>query len=919
MNILFFAIRAVAIFFILFYLFNPFKAVSSTFLTPDAKVERNITFLIDLSDSIDGADLKKKLTAYYKKCKSYQYKVDIISFGSGVERLADAKDKDLRAEDFDTILEDLKKKISPTGSDIRKALKGVLPLLNNISSKDYLFLFTDGNETVNKISFNQLKQRVQQDCSILTVPVNVLKRHEYWVKTVEGPEVTEKNTPCHFYYEISGTTAGSFECIIYKGNQELKRYKDHLDDSLIHFGSFEDTITDEEKEIIYTVKILPEKDHIQSNNAQSCLLRVISKKKILYVGNNGKNEEQFLKALDAGKMVYDDYLSIRHTKIDWSEYNMIILNNLPYDFFSKEEIDLFVSSVKRGAGFVMIGGEKSYNLGGYKDTKIEEILPVYMVPPKKIIYEPTGIVFVIDKSGSMSTGGKMEAAKDAAKELVNFLTYQHIGLISFESNYTVDVDLIQADGNWDQINYLISLIYPMGGTVVYAPLQEAIAMLEGAPLKHRIIILVSDGRPSSREDSAVFDLVRNHADKVKVSTIAIGMDADAIFLGTVANEGRGTFYLATDYSKIASIFKKEVKQIKSEVVVEQKIMPTVIYNKEVFKNITIKEIPELKGFNSVTPKKEAEVLLTAPSGDTILAIRQLGLSKTAAFTSDIIARWGVEWLKWNNFPTFWKQLIEYLTGKVEIQKYNIEVNYDVDGNKVVFTLDIFDTDGNFIDDAQAKLSIVSNNEKKVHAMKKTSEKGKYETIFTADKEGRHIWGVHIFEEGNFKIYKKGILNLSTFIEYQSSSINELFMKKLEKYISSLTIESPDTLDQLFTEPVRKSATSKSADLIDYQMLFKILLLYFIIELLIVKLIEYKKEFFNRNKGLEELSKNEAEKIFSVLANNYMKQAQLYENQKIYSLSKDFYEKSQNYFRKANMQEWVQKTEIKLKKLEEFLN
>ncbi len=919
MNIFFFAIRTFAIFLILFYLFNPFSVIKDNFLSPEKKVERRIAFLIDLSDSIDIAALKKSVNAYYSKCKSYKYEVDIITFGDTVVRYNAFKNKLIQDGEFDSIFRSQRKKILPSGSNIRKALKGLLPLMNCQEKKDYLFLFTDGNETSNNISFNQLKQRKHPDCVMLTIPIGVKKRHEIWVQTIEGPEVTEKNAPCKFYFEIAGTNQTKFECTIMKGNKILRNYSAELDASLIHFGNFEDKITNDAKEVIYTVKIKPEKDFIKKNNTKSWLMRISEKKKLLYIGKSGKNEEMFLKALKAGKFQFDDYLSIRHKTLDWSKYNMIILNNLPYDYFSKEEIKAFARAVRSGAGFVMIGGDRSFNLGGYKNTEIEEILPVYMVPPKKIIYEPTGIVFVIDKSGSMATGAKMGAAKDATKEIVNFLTYQHIGIVSFESNYSVDVDLIQADGNWDQINYLISLIYPMGGTVFYAPLQEAIAMLESAPLKHRNIILLSDGRPSSREDSAVFQLIRDHSNKVTVSTVAVGRDADAIFLGSVADEGRGTFYLATDYSKIASIFKKEVKMIKSKKVIEKKIIPTVIYNKKVFNNISIKKIPELKGFNSVTPKKDAEVLLTAPTGETILAIRQLGISKTAVFTSDIIPRWGIEWLRWKNFPRFWKQLISYLVGKIEILKYNINVNYVIKGKKVVFTLDVFDNNGNFINNARAKLSITANGMKKIVTLKKAKEKGKYSATFMLKNEGKHIWGINIHEDGKYKIYKKGILNLFSFIEYQFSKVNELFLKKLDKHLKAVILLTPDVLDDLFKNIAIKTETNENKLNIDYQLLFKILLLYFIIELLIAKFIEYKKNIFSQNKGLKELNKNETDKIFSVLANNYMKQAQLYENQKIYSLSKDFYEKSQTYFRKANMVEWVKKTEIKLKKLEEFLN
>lgn len=64
-----------------------------------------------------------------------------------------------------------------------------------------------------------------------------------------------------------------------------------------------------------------------------------------------------------------------------TEFDLLIFENFSYSRFGiltshLENIRQFVES--RGGGFLMIGGENSFGLGGYRQTAIEGILPVYI-------------------------------------------------------------------------------------------------------------------------------------------------------------------------------------------------------------------------------------------------------------------------------------------------------------------------------------------------------------------------------------------------------------------------------------------------------------------------------------------------------------------------------------------------------------
>ena len=66
----------------------------------------------------------------------------------------------------------------------------------------------------------------------------------------------------------------------------------------------------------------------------------------------------------------------------------------------------------------MIGGDKSFGAGYYHKTPVERALPVFMDAPTDLKFSALSLVFVIDKSSSMSATyndkSKLEMAKSAA-------------------------------------------------------------------------------------------------------------------------------------------------------------------------------------------------------------------------------------------------------------------------------------------------------------------------------------------------------------------------------------------------------------------------------------------------------------------------------------------------------------------------
>jgi uncharacterized membrane protein len=76
------------------------------------------------------------------------------------------------------------------------------------------------------------------------------------------------------------------------------------------------------------------------------------------------------------------------------------------------------------------------------------------------------------------------------------------------------------------------------------------------------------------------------------------------------------------------------------------------------------EWPHFLGYNLLLPRPEAEVLLDV-DGDPLLAVREVGKGRTAAFASDLSPHWAPsEFLDWPHYGPFWTQLLGWLAGDV---------------------------------------------------------------------------------------------------------------------------------------------------------------------------------------------------------------------------------------------------------------
>jgi hypothetical protein len=345
-----------------------------------------------------------------------------------------------------------------------------------------------------------------------------------------------------------------------------------------------------------------------------------------------------------------------------------------------ESIDTITRAVRDlGRGLTTIGGPRSYGVGGYRNSALEELLPVIsdVTDPKR--RQKVAQVLSIDTSGSMAAchcrpdgngglpnggnrigGGlnKTDIAKAAAVRTASALSdTDEIGVVAFNENAKVIMPLQQNPGT-DVVTDSLGSLKPGGGTFIASSLTKAAEALResDAALKH--IIVFSDG--FTAQDN--LDVVAKQAKElyenegITVSVLGTGEGA-APALEKIAIAGNGRFYLGSDLSRIPQIMAEEAVMASRNFVNEGRFLPEVVSSNQVVRNLT--SSPELLGFVATTSKPTAQPMLRiGDEHDPLLASWQVGLGRSTAWTSDANARWSSQWVGWDGYVGFWTQLVK---------------------------------------------------------------------------------------------------------------------------------------------------------------------------------------------------------------------------------------------------------------------
>ncbi|MCB9702319.1 MAG: VWA domain-containing protein [Myxococcales bacterium] len=336
-------------------------------------------------------------------------------------------------------------------------------------------------------------------------------------------------------------------------------------------------------------------------------------------------------------------------------HDLVIMSDVPagrVPSAARQAIARYVEDY--GGGFIMIGGEGSFGVGGWGGTTIEEILPVRFEGERQRDQPTLALVLVIDKSGSMSSEDRLDLVKEAARLTAATLDpSDEIGVIAFDS-YPYTLVRLQPAANRVRISGDIRRLSAGGGTNALPALREAYLQLVGSRALVKHVILLSDGQSPEAGVAALLSDMRD-AD-ITVSAVGVGAGAGKDFLARVAERGRGRYYFSQDGTDVPRIFSRETREVTRNAVNERLFYPRVAKSVQALRGIDFSRAPGLRGIIPVKPKPLAEVLLKTHDGEPLLVRGRRGLGRTAAFASDAKPRWAAAWIRWAGFAKLWSQV-----------------------------------------------------------------------------------------------------------------------------------------------------------------------------------------------------------------------------------------------------------------------
>jgi len=418
--------------------------------------------------------------------------------------------------------------------------------------------------------------------------------------------------------------------------------------------TFRDTAADTGV-VTYEARLISEGDSCAQNDSMGGYVYVQGAPKLLLVeGRQGEGSEMAA-MLSAAAMQYETVLpaQLPYDAEQLRQYDGIVLVNVDYDAADEEQWAALDSAVRvLGRGLTVIGGDSSYALGGYRGSRLEEMLPVTIDVRNKLDLPSLALMLVIDKSGSMSDGmfgtTRLELAKEAAMRAAEVLTpNDQVGVIAFDDAAKWVVSLQKAE-DVEAIQNQIGTIRPGGGTAFFTALYEATYALMNAQAQQKHIIFLTDGEAGDTGYLQLCDIMQQN--DITLTTVAVGSGAEQATLRTLAQQGGGRAYAANEFDNLPKIFTKETYLVSGSYVQNRTFTPVITEQSAL---TDFEGFPQLSGYLAATEKSLATVSLMSDREDPILAWWQYGAGRVVTFMADSRGAWTSEFLQWDQAAAFY--------------------------------------------------------------------------------------------------------------------------------------------------------------------------------------------------------------------------------------------------------------------------
>jgi uncharacterized membrane protein len=526
-------------------------------------------------------------------------------------------------------------------------------ILNNLERDENVIVITDGNNNDGKLLGDIMLLANSLNATVSTLDMEV-KNSDVGVEII-GPNEAILDTEETFIVNVNH--AG--DAVPY--NIEVK-----YDDEIVIAKSNDkaDTFTLNRKLSEGYHKITAElldvgnSDHFSQNNKFFKTVKVVPRPKVLFV-----TEKSSSLASDLGDIY--DLTILEDVPSNLDDYMATVLNDIPANKFL-QKLDQLSDYVSDGNGLLVVGGQNSYDRGGYKGSLVETLLPVKVGAGEESEKSDVYIVIVIDISHGTAEYVNVEKAQ-AVSVIESLDEKNNVGVIAFNTVPYRVADIKPLSQNKDELTDKVSRLVFDGQSFFNLGLDSANKLLRSVS-GSKNIILITDGKTTYNKlmlDTK--EAARQAAARgIKVYVAGVGANRNDDFLTQVAAFGEGIYFPVDASNKLKILFGEPEGTDEQDYLNKLVMLDTTHF-------ITFNQSLDavVSGYNYVIPKPAARLLVTTNKNIPVMVAWRFGLGRVISLATDDGGKWAGELLSNENSRILTKS-INWVIGDLSRKK-----NFDV--------------------------------------------------------------------------------------------------------------------------------------------------------------------------------------------------------------------------------------------------
>jgi len=649
-----------------------------------------------------------------------------------------------------------------------------------------IVLLSDGNPTAGDAIAAARSSRAP----IATVPLASASDPEVYLEAVEAPCDVQDGQPFSVDVTIRASRAGEGVLELYRGGNldERRPIKLRPGENRERFAK----AVRGKGCVEFRAEIKKARDALPENNTQTALVLVRPRPRVLLVESRELLAGRLTEALQQQRIDVEARLpeGLPKSIDDLAGYELLVLSNVPAAALSADQMDLIDRYVRQyGGGLIAIGGDQAFTPGGYRKTRLEEVLPVWCEARKEQEKPRLAMVLVIDCSDSMK-GQAIELAKEATRRAVAALDEKdQVGVIAFAKTCRWVSPIRPCTDKASVVRAIDTLATSYYGTDMYPAMDRACLALDDAFAEVKHMIVLTDGVSHPGDFEGVARRAREAG--ITISTVGVGREIARPLLEQIARIGEGHFYHPSDMAEVPQIFALEAASASKVGIVEKPFFARLVGRAQALQALDFQQAPSLLGYVQTRAKPSSQVVLASEDGDPVLVWWRYGQGVSVAFTSDIESRWAAAWLRWPGFGRFWSQLVRHAMRRDAAEDFALRVA-SADGLAEV-TLDAVDADERFLNNAQGELVVLNPTGGRLKLPLRPTAPGRYAATFPARSPGRYGLEIALSQQGETVVRQQRALVAGYPEEYRTQPVNHDLLRQIAEVSGGVYNPDPATL------------------------------------------------------------------------------------------------------------------------------